>query len=122
MSSQFLNFSDFSPFLAAWFVPRTAFSLSLSAFVLLLSWRVWKFSIVPALYPNDPKEFPYWVPCKWAIKSRKMRRKLTCGLYSFRYESKMHSLQRYRRLTKLRINKSGLTNYRSLHRFLQKFT
>lgn len=32
--------------------------------VMLLVWRLWKFSVVPALYPNDPKEFPYWMPCK----------------------------------------------------------
>lgn len=27
-----------------------------------LLWRLWKFSIRPALYPNDPKEIPYLVP------------------------------------------------------------
>ncbi|KAL9102989.1 MAG: hypothetical protein Q9187_009061, partial [Circinaria calcarea] len=25
-------------------------------------WRLWKFTIVPILFPNDPKELPYWVP------------------------------------------------------------
>lgn len=28
----------------------------------LLSWRMWRFTIVPILYPNDPKELPYWIP------------------------------------------------------------
>ncbi|KAL8851305.1 MAG: hypothetical protein Q9221_003750 [Calogaya cf. arnoldii] len=29
---------------------------------LLLSWRLWRFTITPWLYPNDPKELPYWIP------------------------------------------------------------
>lgn len=27
--------------------------------VLLFAWRIWKFSILPALYPQEPKEIPY---------------------------------------------------------------
>ena len=30
--------------------------------VLLIACRIWNFSIVPALYPQEPKEIPYWVP------------------------------------------------------------
>ena len=30
--------------------------------VLLISWRIWRFSILPALYPQEPKEIPYWIP------------------------------------------------------------
>ncbi|KAI1159807.1 putative cytochrome P450 oxidoreductase [Nemania serpens] len=30
--------------------------------VLLLAWRVWRFTITPMFYPNDPKELPYWIP------------------------------------------------------------
>lgn len=41
-----------------------ALSASVSAILLLLFWRLWKFSVFPFLYPNDPKEFPYWTPCK----------------------------------------------------------
>ncbi len=33
--------------------------------VLLLSWRIWRFTILPILRPDDPKELPYWVPCKY---------------------------------------------------------
>jgi hypothetical protein len=28
----------------------------------LLAWRLWRFTIRPTLYPNDPKEYPYWLP------------------------------------------------------------
>ncbi|KAH8699446.1 cytochrome P450, partial [Phaeosphaeriaceae sp. PMI808] len=28
----------------------------------LLSWRLWKFTIAPALYPDRVKELPYWIP------------------------------------------------------------
>ncbi|KAF2260651.1 cytochrome P450, partial [Lojkania enalia] len=33
-------------------------SLSIS----FLSWRVWRFNITPALYPDRVKELPYWIP------------------------------------------------------------
>ncbi|KAI0003884.1 putative cytochrome p450 [Xylariaceae sp. FL0662B] len=26
-------------------------------------WRLWKFTIFPILYPDNPKELPYWIPC-----------------------------------------------------------
>ena len=32
--------------------------------VILLIWRLWRFSIIPLLYPKDPKELPYWIPCE----------------------------------------------------------
>ncbi|TGJ81870.1 hypothetical protein E0Z10_g6893 [Xylaria hypoxylon] len=28
----------------------------------LISWRTWKFTVLPLLYPDRPKEYPYWVP------------------------------------------------------------
>ncbi|KAL2751871.1 hypothetical protein ACRALDRAFT_2114777 [Sodiomyces alcalophilus JCM 7366] len=28
----------------------------------LLAWRVYTFTILPWLYPDDPKEYPYWIP------------------------------------------------------------
>ncbi len=28
----------------------------------LLSWRLWRFTIRPRLYPLEPKEYPYWIP------------------------------------------------------------
>lgn len=30
--------------------------------LLWLAWRAWRFSIIPALYPDEPKELPYWIP------------------------------------------------------------
>ena len=34
------------------------------ALLMLLLWRLWRFSIVPVLYPHDPKDLPYWIPCE----------------------------------------------------------
>lgn len=28
------------------------------------TWRIWKFSILPAIRPLEPKELPYWIPCE----------------------------------------------------------
>ncbi|KAI1351313.1 putative cytochrome p450 [Xylaria sp. FL0043] len=33
-----------------------------ASFALIL-WRVWKFTIYPALNPSQPAEFPSWIPC-----------------------------------------------------------
>ena len=27
-------------------------------------WRLWKFTVRPWIYPDEPREIPYWVPCK----------------------------------------------------------
>ena len=29
----------------------------------LFLWRVLKFSAIPAYYPSEPQELPYWLPC-----------------------------------------------------------
>lgn len=34
----------------------------LVAFILLLLWRLYRFTITPVLFPHDPKEYPYWIP------------------------------------------------------------
>ena len=26
-------------------------------------WRIWKFTLLPALYPDEPKAYPYLIPC-----------------------------------------------------------
>ena len=26
-------------------------------------WRLWKFTLLPALYPDEPKAYPYLIPC-----------------------------------------------------------
>lgn len=31
---------------------------------LLLSWRLWTFTILPTLRPDEPREIPYWIPCQ----------------------------------------------------------
>jgi hypothetical protein len=35
---------------------------ALACIVLLLAWRIWRFTITPIIYPDDPKELPYWIP------------------------------------------------------------
>ena len=30
----------------------------------LLLWRLWRFTILPLLEPNQPKRLPYWIPCE----------------------------------------------------------
>lgn len=37
----------------------------LGSLVCLLTWRLWRFTITPLLYPGNPKELPYWIPCKF---------------------------------------------------------
>lgn len=32
--------------------------------LILATWRVWKFSLLPAIRPLEPKELPYWIPCE----------------------------------------------------------
>ncbi|KAH3961190.1 hypothetical protein HBI56_209870 [Parastagonospora nodorum] len=40
----------------------TAVRISFIALSLLLSWRLWRFTIRPRLHPDEPKELPYWIP------------------------------------------------------------
>ena len=36
----------------------------------LLAWRLWTFVVRPWLNPDEPKEIPYWTPCKsWIEKN-----------------------------------------------------
>ena len=30
----------------------------------LVLWRLWRFTLLPILRPNDPEELPYWIPGK----------------------------------------------------------
>jgi hypothetical protein len=39
-----------------------AASIITSAILALLTWRVWTFTILPALKPDAPKYLPYWIP------------------------------------------------------------
>lgn len=34
------------------------------AIIALLVWRVWRFKVQPIMHPDEPKEVPYWIPCK----------------------------------------------------------
>lgn len=43
---------------AAWIVVPTMGMLGM----LLVLWRLWRFSLLPAWYPREPKELPYWIP------------------------------------------------------------
>ncbi len=30
----------------------------------LLLWRVWTFTVLPWLQPDEPEQIPYWIPCE----------------------------------------------------------
>ena len=36
---------------------------ALSTLFTLFLWRLWKFTLRPWLYPTEPLELPYWLPC-----------------------------------------------------------
>ncbi|PWY94542.1 putative cytochrome P450 [Aspergillus sclerotioniger CBS 115572] len=40
----------------------------------LVTWRLWRFTISPALYPEDPREVPYWIPCMPSFQIAKQNR------------------------------------------------
>jgi hypothetical protein len=42
------------------FSPIFEYALVVASFLCLFRW--WKFTIRPLLYPNEPKELPYWIP------------------------------------------------------------
>jgi hypothetical protein len=44
------------------FLTATAIRLAGTLLAALLSWRLWRFTIRPSFYPNEPKELPYWIP------------------------------------------------------------
>lgn len=48
---------------------------------LLLLWRIWRFTVLPLLHPDQPKEFPYTVPGECSTRSRLhgIVAVLTCG-------------------------------------------
>ncbi|GAW20264.1 hypothetical protein ANO14919_097650 [Xylariales sp. No.14919] len=37
-------------------------SIVIALLLWLLFWRLWKFTLLPSLYPSRPKEFPSWLP------------------------------------------------------------
>lgn len=41
--------------------------ISVAFGMVMLLWRFWTFTIRPLLYPNEPKEVPYWIPCEQSI-------------------------------------------------------
>lgn len=40
----------------------SAFQLAGTILATLLAWRLWRFTILPTLHPNSPREYPYWIP------------------------------------------------------------
>jgi hypothetical protein len=45
--------------------PSLSVLIGLVLVVLLLLWRIWTFTVLPALYPQEPKMIPYWIPGVW---------------------------------------------------------
>lgn len=44
--------------------PKLENLLPLTCLALWLGWRIWRFTILPLIYPKEPKELPYWIPSK----------------------------------------------------------
>lgn len=42
----------------------SALNVILALALMLGTWRIWKFTILPAIRPLEPKELPYWIPCE----------------------------------------------------------
>jgi hypothetical protein len=42
--------------------PRSFINGLFTVIAILLAWRFWTFTVVPLLYPQNPRELPYWVP------------------------------------------------------------
>lgn len=42
---------------------------ALTAVFFLLTWRIWKFFILPQARPQSPKVLPYWIPCVFELPS-----------------------------------------------------
>ncbi|KAE8350519.1 cytochrome P450 [Aspergillus coremiiformis] len=38
-------------------------AVGIASVLTLIFWRIWRFTIVPFLEPDDPRELPYWIPC-----------------------------------------------------------
>lgn len=41
-----------------------------------VSWYLWRFNISPALHPREPKQLPYWIPCKSMLNPKARMRDL----------------------------------------------
>lgn len=37
-------------------------SILVLCLVALIAWRLWRFTVVPFLFPKEPKVLPYWIP------------------------------------------------------------
>ncbi len=60
------------------FLTKMIFALLLG----LLTWRMWKFTVLPCFHPSHPKEFPSWLPCKTYKHNNKFTRaNLLCLRY-----------------------------------------
>ncbi|KAF2190000.1 cytochrome P450 [Zopfia rhizophila CBS 207.26] len=41
---------------------QNALAAAILPLAALLSWRIWRFTIQPFFFPNEPEELPYWIP------------------------------------------------------------
>lgn len=55
--------------------PRASFFVA--SILLLVLWRVLRFTILPLLWPDEPKTLPYWIPCERYHHSMKSEDLLT---------------------------------------------
>ena len=56
------NVSEALKFILASTAYTTASQLIAFSLGLWIFWRLWSFTILPALRPDAPKELPYWIP------------------------------------------------------------
>ena len=49
-------------------VPIWSQFILVSLVSLLFIWRLWTFTVRPWLNPDEPKEIPYWTPCKSRVE------------------------------------------------------
>jgi hypothetical protein len=42
-------------------ITKVIYAFFLTSTATLAIWRLWKFTVIPYLYPNEPKELPYWI-------------------------------------------------------------
>ena len=47
-----------------WIDNHPSFASALLLLGAWLCWRLWRFTVLPAFRPDDPKELPYLIPCK----------------------------------------------------------
>ena len=54
--------SSLTQFITSLLASRVLWASATILLIWFLGWRLWRFHLVPALWPHEPKPLPYWVP------------------------------------------------------------